>query len=81
MCRSLFLLAESAILLDLSNLPEKRIHGNFWALFSPLLSDACVFLTFGGRAVWHPELVWSLTVQKGRESTERAFMGHRGWLL
>ena len=39
------------------------------------------FLTLGGRAVWHPELVWSLTVQKGRERTERAFMGHQGWLL
>ena len=33
------------------------------------------FLTLGGRAVWHPELVWSLTVQKGRESTERALWG------
>lgn len=67
MCRSLFLLTESAILLDLSNLPEKRVHGNFWASFSPLLSDACVSLTLGGRAVWHPELIWSLMVQKSRE--------------
>lgn len=25
------------------------------------------FLTLGGRAVWHPELIWSLMVQKSRE--------------
>ena len=71
MCRSLFLLTESAILLHLSNLPEKRVHGNFWASFSPLLSDACVFLTLGGRAVWHPELIWSLMVQKSRERDQQ----------
>lgn len=47
--------------------------------FSSLpLGCMCVSWTLGGRAVWHPELVWSLTVQKGRESTERAFMGHTG---
>ena len=29
------------------------------------------FLTLGGRAVWHPELIWSLMVQKSRERDQQ----------